>query len=626
MINKKRARVLNPRLRCTIALSLALLVAVGLRSSWGVLALASDRDAGRAFAMAAQAGMITDTPVPSTTPTVTPWSTLVGHINWQGAAYYNRPNMVFSLTLKMGAFESNYINLNTDRNGFFTITLGYIPPGTYTWRIKSFWGPGTYQYSRHLANSGIVSFSSTSFVNVEMGLMKAGDVTDDNVVTISDFNVLKNEFGLASRRSADFDSNQVVNASDFNLLKSNFGLGGAPPISPGSPYIPLDTETPIITPTATDTPTPSNTHTITLTPTSTNTHTPSVTGTPPMLVGHVTWQSIVQPNTRNQMPITLTLKIGDFETNYPAQLTDNSGFFTVPVGSLPSGVYSWRVKSRFPNGGLSRHIANSGTVTLTGEPLTNLEMRLMKAGDINNDNVVATIDFAIMKNDFGQSGIRNADFDNNFVTNATDFNMLKGNFGLGGAPPVNPERRDIPLDTETPTPTVTEMSTNTPTPTPTGVGVLYGHLTWQQVLAANRPSVTGTLSLCAFGAPHNYSFTTDAGGNFTVTTGLTDGVYQWRVRGGRHISRASPIDGPAIAIAGGVANREFGTQKGGDANASNSVNTVDFTIMVQRDGPAVVPAFLNRAADFDYNLVVNASDFNVLRNNYGQAGNPLVCP
>ena len=43
---------------------------------------------------------------------------------------------------------------------------------------------------------------------------------------------------------------------------------------------------------------------------------------PPVLVGHVTWQGIPQPNSRNTtIPITLTLKMDSTEVNYPAQDT-----------------------------------------------------------------------------------------------------------------------------------------------------------------------------------------------------------------------------------------------------------------------------------------------------------------
>ena len=66
------------------------------------------------------------------------------------------------------------------------------------------------------------------------------------------------------------------------------------------------------------------------------TATPTATNTPSaLLVGHVIWQGApAQPNARQQQPITLTLKSGTSETNYPSQTTDASGSFTVSVGHL----------------------------------------------------------------------------------------------------------------------------------------------------------------------------------------------------------------------------------------------------------------------------------------------------
>ena len=67
-----------------------------------------------------------------------------------------------------------------------------------------------------------------------------------------------------------------------------------------------------------------------------------------VLVGHVTWQSRpAEPDARQQVPITLTLKLGATEVNYPSQTTDASGFFTISVDGLANGMYDWRVKGYF---------------------------------------------------------------------------------------------------------------------------------------------------------------------------------------------------------------------------------------------------------------------------------------
>lgn len=174
----------------------------------------------------------------------------------------------------------------------------------------------------------------------------------------------------------------------------------------------------------------------------TATSTPTITPTP-RLVGHVIWQGPpAQPNARQQLPVTLTLKLGGTEVNYPVQNTDATGFFTVSVNGLSSGQYNWRTKG-------PRYLANSGLVMLSGETIVNLEMGLMRSGDATDDNVVNSSDFIILKNSFGRSlgdlGYDGrADFNNDNVVNTQDFNLLKINFGQGGAAPINPGPPDPP--------------------------------------------------------------------------------------------------------------------------------------------------------------------------------------
>jgi hypothetical protein len=151
------------------------------------------------------------------------------------------------------------------------------------------------------------------------------------------------------------------------------------------------------------------------------------------------WQGPpAQPDPRQQLPITLTLKLGNTEVNYPAQSTDASGNFTVGVSGMPNGTYQWRAKG-------PKYLANSGTVALTGASTTNAEMGLLRAGDCDNNNVVNTTDFNILKITFGKAQgdpgyDPRADFTNDNIVNLNDFNPLKNNFGQGGAPPVSPGR------------------------------------------------------------------------------------------------------------------------------------------------------------------------------------------
>jgi hypothetical protein len=149
-----------------------------------------------------------------------------------------------------------------------------------------------------------------------------------------------------------------------------------------------------------------------------------------------------------QLPITLTLKSTSIEVNYPVQTTDASGSFTVSVAGLPSGTYNWRVKSAQVGATPPEYnpgfLAVSGTLTLAGASITNVEMGVQRAGDCSNDNLVIANDFVLLKNSFGKSagqvGYDNrADITGDQVVNSPDFVLLRLNFGLGGAPPLGPQ-------------------------------------------------------------------------------------------------------------------------------------------------------------------------------------------
>lgn len=203
---------------------------------------------------------------------------------------------------------------------------------------------------------------------------------------------------------------------------------------------PTNTTTQTYTPTNTETAVPTGTPTYT--PTVTRTHTPVVTATPSataILVGHVAWHGRpAQPNALQQMPVTLTLKLGTTEVDYTAQTTDSYGFFTVSLGSLVNGNYTWRVKG-------PKYLANLGEVTLAGAPLINVEMGTLRSGDCNNDNIVSILDLNIVKNSYGKRlGDVNydprADLNGDNVITTLDFTLLRTSFGLGGADPAGPSR------------------------------------------------------------------------------------------------------------------------------------------------------------------------------------------
>jgi hypothetical protein len=151
-----------------------------------------------------------------------------------------------------------------------------------------------------------------------------------------------------------------------------------------------------------------------------------------------------------QLPITVTLKSGNTEINYPSDTTDASGNVTLTLASLPSGAYTVRAKG-------PKYLAISGTIQLDQATLKTehvkrpglrpsaafLDMGLLRAGDANNDNTVSSPDFNILRNSLGKafgepSYDDRADFTGDRIVNVVDFNLLRNNFGSGGPPSIRP--------------------------------------------------------------------------------------------------------------------------------------------------------------------------------------------
>ncbi|MFL5732414.1 MAG: dockerin type I domain-containing protein, partial [Chloroflexia bacterium] len=177
--------------------------------------------------------------------------------------------------------------------------------------------------------------------------------------------------------------------------------------------------------------------------------------------------------------------------------------------------------------------------------------------------------------------------------------------------------------TNTPTrtfnPTNTPTRTSTPTPTNTPIGMLLGHVLWQGSSQPDARQVqTATLTLCVSATPQGYPLTTDASGNFTITTHLPDGAYNWQIKNVRALATA----GVLTIIGGSTGSRlDMGTMRAGDANNSNVVDAVDFSILKGTFGSA-----LDLRADFNNDGVVNSTDFTLLRVDFAIGGPPLTCP
>jgi hypothetical protein len=173
--------------------------------------------------------------------------------------------------------------------------------------------------------------------------------------------------------------------------------------------------------------------------------------------------------------------------------------------------------------------------------------------------------------------------------------------------------------TPTDTPTISPTPTSTPTPTP----VLVGHVTWQGIPQpdSRNNGITATLTLCVGGTPVNRSVSTDAGGFFTVTTGLSSGTFAWSTKGVINLANSG-----TLVLSGGTTNVEMGLMRAGDCNNSNIVNAIDFTTLKNTFGKALGDPGYDGQADFNRDNLVSSIDFNLQQINFGQAGASLTCP
>ena len=92
---------------------------------------------------------------------------------------------------------------------------------------------GSFETSYMLATSDEDLPGATVLVPLTLQLSArvaiGGDATLDDVVNLSDFNVLAANFGQGDRtwQTGDFNRDGLVNLSDFNILAANFGISAA---------------------------------------------------------------------------------------------------------------------------------------------------------------------------------------------------------------------------------------------------------------------------------------------------------------------------------------------------------------------------------------------------------------
>lgn len=103
--------------------------------------------------------------------------------------------------------------------------------------------------------------------------------------------------------------------------------------------------------------------------------------------------------------------------------TDASGNATITISGVSSGNYDYKIKV---NGYLIKAIVNSPL----SNPLT-LDFGVLKAGDLNNDNIVNSLDFSLLIAKWGLSDIL-ADINQDGIVNTVDFSFLNTNWFVSG--------------------------------------------------------------------------------------------------------------------------------------------------------------------------------------------------
>ena len=157
-------------------------------------------------------------------------ASLSGRVRLQGRPPAPHPRWALPLTVDLrvpGEESPRYLfNVTTSEEGAFTVAN--IPPGEYDVRVKN---------GHTLRNILNITLQSGAH-DVDLGVLREGDASDDNAIDLIDFSILAASFCRAMGDSlydarADFNGDDTVDLLDFSLLAMNFGLSGDIPADQG---------------------------------------------------------------------------------------------------------------------------------------------------------------------------------------------------------------------------------------------------------------------------------------------------------------------------------------------------------------------------------------------------------
>ena len=136
----------------------------------------------------------------------------------------------------------------------------------------------------------------------------------------------------------------------------------------------------------------------------------------------------LQGRTDDSTPATTSLKIYNTGTSTLVwQKNDiaisSAGTATVTISGVPAGNYDYKIK-------VTNFLIKAITNTALVSPLT-LNFAELKGGDLNNDNLVNSLDFSALSGKWGQSDAT-ADINQDGIVNTIDFAIMNANWLVSG--------------------------------------------------------------------------------------------------------------------------------------------------------------------------------------------------
>jgi hypothetical protein len=158
--------------------------------------------------------------------TSTPTATVNGSVTLQGRPA--PPNAQWQVPLVVTIFSPGVptpvatYNISTNTSGAFSIPN--VPVGTYHIAVKN-----AQTLQKVLLNQAVVLGTN----NINFGILKAGDGTNDNQVTLADISLLIPSFNKAPgdpgfNASVDYNNDGIVTLADISVLIGNFNTAGDP--------------------------------------------------------------------------------------------------------------------------------------------------------------------------------------------------------------------------------------------------------------------------------------------------------------------------------------------------------------------------------------------------------------